>query len=146
MRHSFSYRRRPAVRRNRPARARRTDLEYLEARVLLSLSETRPSGPVTTDGAGPGEIAPPMILWQGVERPINPGHWILALDGLPGAAAMQLATASQLLQQHTAGPALMSLRSLGGRGSLLAVVYRVSGAGRHKLLRDLGLRLTDCIH
>jgi hypothetical protein len=29
---------------------------------------------------------------------------------------------------------------------VLAVVYRVSGAGRHKLLRDLGLRLTDCIH
>ena len=71
------------------------------------------------NGAGLGESDPSMILWQGQQRAVNPGHWIVAMDGLPATPSLQQTVGAQLLQQHASGPALKVLGSLGGQGSLL---------------------------
>src|SRR4051794_2082856 len=96
--HPLPSRIRSRVRQRRSAHSRRgilTRLECLEERALLSVAEIGPIGLVAANGIGvgagdgvPGESA--TVLWQGEQRPVVPGRWIVAMDGLQGTAAMQL--------------------------------------------------------
>ncbi|SIO26764.1 FG-GAP repeat-containing protein [Singulisphaera sp. GP187] len=106
-------------------RALLTRLESLEERTLLSVAEIGPVGLLSANnpglGAGDGIPADPAtILWQGEQRPVVPGRWIVAMDSLRGTAATQLATGDRLLKQRSFGPAMTAVRGLGGRGSMLA--------------------------
>jgi len=116
-----SRRRGAAGGRRGPSRAqgRLLRCEPLENRVLLSVADCELSTLLAANGAGPGETDPSTILWHGEQRAVNPGHWIVAMDGLPATPALQLTAGAQVLQQRASGPALKALRSLGGQRSLL---------------------------
>ena len=98
---------------------RQLHVERLEDRRLLAFAALEPSTFLPANGAGLGESDLSTILWQGQQRAVNPGHWIVAMDGLPGTPSLQQTVGAQLLQQRASGPALKALGSLGGRGSLL---------------------------
>ena len=100
-------------------RHRHLQAERLEDRRLLAFADFELSSLLPSNGAGLGETDPSTILWQGEQRAVNPGHWIVAMDGLPATPSLQLTVGAQVLQQHASGPALKALGSLGGRGSLL---------------------------
>ena len=100
-------------------RHRRLLAENLEDRRLLAYDGLELNALLSANGAGLGTADPPTILWQGEQRAVNPGHWIVAMDGLSTSPARQLTLGSQLLQQHASGEALKALRGLGGQGSLL---------------------------
>ncbi len=126
--HPLSRRVRPRFQPRRSAHSRRVlriRLECLEERTLLAVAPIGPIGllPAHATNAGDGLPADPAtILWQGVQRPVVPGRWIVAMDGLQGPAAMQAATEQDLLQlpSHGSGPAVTALRSLGEPGAVLA--------------------------
>lgn len=126
--HPLPRRVRPRFQPRRSAHLRRVlriRLECLEERTLLAVAPIGPIGllPANAASAGDGLPADPAtILWQGVQRPVVPGRWIVAMDGLQGTAAMQAATEQNLLQlpSHGSGPAVTALRSLGERGAVLA--------------------------
>ena len=104
------------VRLSRGARRRRLIVERLEQRAMLAASELVLNSLLPAQS---GEIETSTIVWQGEQRSVNAGHWIVAVDGLPTSPSLQLATAAQELKHLGAGPAVKALRSLGGRGSLL---------------------------
>jgi subtilisin family serine protease/subtilisin-like proprotein convertase family protein len=91
----------------------------LEDRRLLSVADFDLSNQAPIEAANLGSNDMSTIFWQGEQRAVNPGHWIVGMDGLPGIASLQQTIGAQLLQQHASGPAMKLLRSLGGRGSLL---------------------------
>ena len=100
-------------------RHRLLQAERLEDRRLLAVADLDLSHQVPIDAAGLGHNDAPTIFWQGEQRAVSPGHWIVAMDGLPGVPSLQQTIGAQLLQQHASGKGMKLLSSLGGRGSLL---------------------------
>ena len=78
---------RSKFRRSASHRARRLQAEHLEDRRLLAFADLELSSLLPTGNLG--EPAPSTILWQGEQRAVNPGHWIVAMDGLPATASLQ---------------------------------------------------------
>jgi subtilisin family serine protease/subtilisin-like proprotein convertase family protein len=97
-------------------RYRRLQAEHLEDRRLLAVADLH------LDVTPPVESSQPPIsniFWQGDLRPVNPGHWIVSLDGVSTNPLLQLSQGNQLLNRHLGGNSMKLLRSLGGSGSLL---------------------------
>ena len=102
--------------RPRRRRFRHLQAEHLEDRRLLAVADLQ------LDVAANVEASqPPVsnIYWQGEFRPVNPGHWIVSLDGVSTHPALQVSQGNQMLSRYLSGNSMKLLRSLGGGGSLL---------------------------
>ena len=66
---------------------------------------TNPKRPVVSDlpatsGTGMGEPSLARMVWRGEERLVSAGHWIVAMDGLPGDASQQLMAGAQAIEHR----------------------------------------------
>lgn len=98
------------------SRRRSLNIETLEQRAMFAASELVMNSLLPETA---GEMETSTIVWQGEKRSVNAGHWIVAMDGLPTSPASKLAAVDKELKQLGSGPAIKSVSSLGGRGSLL---------------------------
>ena len=80
-RRPLASRRQLLSRRKQQTRFRQLLTEQLEDRRLLSLADLLPTT-VTDDNDSLGSTDLSTILWQGEERTVHTGHWIVGMDGL----------------------------------------------------------------